>query len=161
MLKVLPNEHIEILTHIFNKCLNGDQIPDSWKEAAITLIYKDGDKAHPGNYRPITLPQVRYMLYTNILTTRLYEAFNKTTLSKLQHGFRLGHSSQDCIRALIDAIEDSHQHKKELHLAYIDLIKAYDSVSHEALLKVQAMHGVNEDRRGQNIWVSPLPASSN
>jgi len=81
--------------------------------------------------------------------------FNKATLSKQQNGFRPGHSSQDCIRALIDAIEDSHQHKKELHLAYIDLSKAYDSVSHEALLKVLAMHGVNEGfiRAISNIYL--------
>ena len=44
----------------------------------------------------------------------------------------------------MDAIEDSTQHKKEMHLAYIDLCKAYDSVSHNAILKALKQHGVNE-----------------
>ena len=32
LLKVAPSEVSEILAHIFNKCLNGEEPPDEWKK---------------------------------------------------------------------------------------------------------------------------------
>jgi hypothetical protein len=58
MLQLLPAQAI------FNQCLEGQHILLTWKEATITLLYKDSDQADPGNYWPISL------LQENILSSR-------------------------------------------------------------------------------------------
>jgi hypothetical protein len=33
-------------------------VPQQWKEGNITALFKKGDKAEPGNYRPVSLTSV-------------------------------------------------------------------------------------------------------
>lgn len=143
ILKELPPFYISCLTQVFNHCLEGGELPEEWKEAAITLLPKEGDLGDPGNYQPIALLQVEYKVFMAILTRRLYKAFDHNILSSLQSGFWPRRSTQDCIRALVDRVEDAAQHKKELHVVYVDMKKAYNSVSHSALLQVLRDYSVN------------------
>ena len=46
------------LTDIFHKSLSSGVIPDDWKKANITCIFKKGNKQDPGNYRPVSLTSV-------------------------------------------------------------------------------------------------------
>jgi exonuclease III len=143
MLRLLPAPAQAGLVQVFNCCLKDQDIPASWREAAITLIHKDGDRADPGNYRPISLLQVQYKVYTNILTQRLYKAVNKDILSIHQNGFRPRLATGDCLRALHDVVEDSNCRSTELHLLYVDMRKAYDSVSHDSITHTLTNYGVD------------------
>ena len=44
-----------VLAHILNNCIDSCNIPEEWKLAKITPIYKDGCKTSPSNYRPISV----------------------------------------------------------------------------------------------------------
>ena len=44
LIKNAPSGVHEILARIFNKCLQGEEIPEEWKKAHITSIYKNGDR---------------------------------------------------------------------------------------------------------------------
>ncbi len=87
ILQLLLKEMISALTMLFNHCLEGGDLPALWREAAVTLIYKDGDMACPGNYCLIALLQVQYKVYTSILAARLSKAFDKEILDIHQNGF--------------------------------------------------------------------------
>ena len=43
------------LTNIFNNILKTKQIPDSWHEAKIVVLFKKGDPKDIKNYRPVSL----------------------------------------------------------------------------------------------------------
>ncbi|KAF2352420.1 hypothetical protein FHG87_016823 [Trinorchestia longiramus] len=48
----------EPLTNIFNRSLKTGIVPDDWKRANVTPIFKKGNKQIPNNYRPISLTSV-------------------------------------------------------------------------------------------------------
>ena len=43
---------------IFQKTLDNGTIPEPWKEAHVTPIFKKGPKAKPGNYRPVSVTSI-------------------------------------------------------------------------------------------------------
>ena len=45
----------DIVAELFNKSLTTDEIPQEWRLANATAVYKKGKKINPANYRPISL----------------------------------------------------------------------------------------------------------
>ena len=43
------------LQKIFSKSLSSHQVPEDWKKALVTPIFKKGDKDSQANYRPISM----------------------------------------------------------------------------------------------------------
>jgi len=46
---------VEHLTILFSKSMESSEVPENWKTANITAIFKKGNKQVPGNYRPVSL----------------------------------------------------------------------------------------------------------
>ena len=59
------------LTNIFNNILKTKQIPDSWYEAKIVILFKKGGPKDIKNYRPISLLSYSYKIFTRLLQTRI------------------------------------------------------------------------------------------
>ena len=59
------------LTNISNNILRRKQIPDSWHEAKIVILFKKGDLKDIKNYRPISLLSHSYKIFTRLLQTRI------------------------------------------------------------------------------------------
>ncbi len=51
------------ITHMLNVSINRGSVPDEWKRAKVTSVYKDGSHEDPSNYRPISiLPDLSKLL---------------------------------------------------------------------------------------------------
>ena len=59
------------LPNIFNNILKTKQIPDSWHEAKIVILFKKGDPKDIKNYGPISLLSHSYKIFTRLLQTRI------------------------------------------------------------------------------------------
>ena len=56
------------LVLIFQRSLETGQVPDQWKEANVTAIYKrKGQRCDPGNYRPVSLTSQVRKLFERII----------------------------------------------------------------------------------------------
>ena len=42
------------LSLFYNSFMSIGQVPDAWKKAAVTPVYKSGPSSNPANYRPIS-----------------------------------------------------------------------------------------------------------
>ena len=106
----LPAEYYkafeEILSPQFKKLTEDIEskgvISNSWKEAHITLIHKDGtEKNKIKNYRPISLLNVDYKIFTTIWASRLKEILREIIHTD-QTGFLPRRKLSSNIRTIID-----------------------------------------------------------
>ena len=58
MLRELAEVIAEPLSIIYQRSLLTGEVPEDWRLANVTPIYKKGRKEDPGNYRPVSLTSV-------------------------------------------------------------------------------------------------------
>ena len=71
MFKLRGEKMKEQLAKLFSICLRKREIPSSWNNAIIILLYKKGDKERVENYRPISLLSVLYKMFTKVILNRI------------------------------------------------------------------------------------------
>jgi len=135
LFKQLKNCLAAPLAMIFTQLLSVAAVPDDWKRAIITPVFKKGVSGLVSNYRPISLTCVPCKIMERIVAQQMYQYFNEHhILNKAQHGFVKGHST--CTN-LLESVNDwtlSIQNKRGVTVAYIDFSRAFDTVSHEKLI---------------------------
>ena len=92
------------LTYIFNLSLNSGCVPDSWKSASITSIYKGkGDRSECGNYRPISfIPTVAKIIEYHVKENLVNFLAHHHLLSPSQYAYTTGISTEIALHTLVD-----------------------------------------------------------
>ncbi len=126
---------IPIYNRLFNLIYTSGVMPTSWCTGIIKPIYKKkGAAEDPNNYRPITLLSCLGKVFTSILNARLNKYVEQNEiLREEQLGFRPGYSTIDGIFILDKLIEIINAKNKTIFAAFIDLAKAFPSISHPIL----------------------------
>ena len=131
------------LAMFYNKFIELGIFPDILKIGQVTPIFKKGNTQSLQNYRPIsTLPCFGKIL-EKVIYSRLYKFFvSKNILYENQYGFRSHHSTSHAVNYSIDKITCNIENKNHVLGIFIDLSKAFDTISHEKLLFKLENYGI-------------------
>ena len=132
---------VKWLVLLFNKILQTQKIPTDWKTSNIILLHKKGDKHVVDNYRPISLSSSLSKIFSKILEKRIKGGLMSQQPVE-QAGFRAGFSTTDHLFTLNQVIEKAEEYQIDLHLAFVDFRKAFDSINHEFMLQALKNQGV-------------------
>lgn len=136
LLKYIGKHIMQPLTHIFNLSLASGVFPESWKVAVVSPIHKGGCWDDPNNFRPISLLNVFSKLLEKIVNKRLSKFLEKyNILSNNQFGFRQGRSTEQAVSTLTELISSYLDQGQRCVGIFLDLAKAFDTVSVPILLR--------------------------
>lgn len=131
------------LTHICNLCLNDGVFPQVFKHSIIHPIHKSGDGDRVNNYRPISILPALSKIIEKIINKRLIEYLERNDiLSQNQHGFRLGRSTDGAVHELTDYVVKNLDQSNKVIGVFLDLAKAFDTVSIPILLSKMEAYGI-------------------
>lgn len=135
-IKILKNLIAEPLAAIINTSLTTGIVPDDWKFAAVVPIHKGGDTDSPNNFRPISLLPVFSKILERVVNKRLVDYIESNNfLSPNQFGFRKKRSTEDAVKLLTDHIVQNLDDGSACVGVFLDIAKAFDTVSIPILLK--------------------------
>ena len=120
---------------IFNKSISEGKVPDDWKCANITPVFKKGPKGKPGNYRPISLTSILCKVFESFMKDLLLNHLISNNILRLsQHGFLPGKSTTTNLIEYLDALTQHLDYGNAVDVIYLDFAKAFDKVPHKRLL---------------------------
>ena len=134
---------IALLCTLFNFLRAKELMYPGWQESSVVNLFKEGDRADPGNYRGIALISCLGKLYLSLWARRLAE-HAENRLAEGQGGFRRYRSTVDQALSLHEVLRRRKREEKGkvTFLCFIDFRKAFDTVWHDGLWKALWDNGV-------------------
>ena len=133
-LKEAPESFVHMLTTLFNRVQEQSEVPSAWKRGRVVLIHKKGAKHEVNNYRPLTVLTSMNSVFSKTMNARLSDVVERhRLLGEVQNGFRKGRSGGDSAFILNTILWKSSSKQKKVHVSFLDLQKAYDSVDRQVL----------------------------
>ena len=143
----------EPFTHIVSLSFSSGIVPANMKIAKVITIHKSGDTTSLNQYRPISLLPVFSKLTEKLIYNQIMSFIERNNiLYKHQYGFRKKHTTTHPILHLLNHIADcTNKPHPELTMAiFIDLKKAFDTISHDILVQKLYKYGI---RDMANNWI--------
>ena len=144
-IKQFPALHKEY-ANALNRIMHNEEGPPEWLTEGVTyLLPKTQETQLPNKYRPITCLPTIYKMLTGIITEKIshhFEVYN--LISEEQAGGRkntYGVKEQLLLNKTI--LENCRNRQTNLHMAWIDYKKAYDSVPHSWIIECLKLYKVN------------------
>ena len=118
----------ETLLKICNASWKNSSVPQSWSEATMIPIHKNGnDRSKADRYRPTSLTRCVNTLVERLINTRLtWYQEKQQIITPQQDGFIQNRSTENQVTYIAQEIEDVLQDKKHTLTVWIDLENAFD-----------------------------------
>lgn len=143
MLKDSAKHLAKPLCHVINASLRSGIIPSDFKLGQVTPIHKSGRKDDMDNYRPITVLPVCSKILEKCIHNQLCKFLEQNKLlSETQFGFRKKRNTELAATLFLDTIRRNIDNGELTGAIFIDLSKAFDSLSHAQIIESLKSHGV-------------------
>ena len=145
LLRECADELSEPLSIIYALSYEEGSLPQDWKQANVTPIFKKGNKNEASNYRPVSLTSVVCKVMESIIRDELIKVTEANGIfPDEQHGFRTGRS---CRTNLLETFEEWTKlidKGSGFDAIYLDFRKAFDTVPHRRLIHKLASYGFDQ-----------------
>ena len=136
LLKTCAEELTPMLAFIFQQTLDQNTVPDDWKTALVTPVFKKGKRSEPANYRPVSLTSIICKINEHIIVSETMDHLERQNiLVDYQHGFRRRRSCESQLLITSHDLASILNRRSQVDVAVLDFAKAFDKVPHQRLLK--------------------------
>ena len=143
LIKDLKNLLLHPLNIIFNKSLTEGVFPEPMKRADVIPLHKGKRHDLKTNYRPISLLLTISKILEKIVHKRTYNFLDSNDLLyNSQYGFRSNYSCEHAVGELISKVLKGLENSQYTIAIYLDLSKAFDTISHKVLLNKLSRYGI-------------------
>ena len=128
---------------LFNNMIEQGVFPDVLKISRVTPVFKKDDPERMNNYRPISNLNNLNKIFEKLLYKRIVSYLDSFNLiSSVQFGFRKGFSTEDAVNYLLANVYDSLNNSHYSGACFLDLSKAFDTISHDILIYKLQYYGI-------------------
>ena len=135
---------IDAIYLIFDRSLTFCEVPNEWKLANVTSIFKNANKKNVKNYGPISLTSLVVKILEKIVKSHIHTELDiNDVINNSQHGFR---DKRSCLKNLLSFLEfttEQIDNGEDIDLVYLDFSKAFDKVPHKRLLHKLRDYNIN------------------
>jgi hypothetical protein len=140
----LQHELTPALVLIYRQSLRCGEVPEDWKLANVTPIFKKGKRSDPGNYRPVSLTSVCCRILESVIRDSMMDHLVKNNLlSDSQHGFMPNRSCTTNLLEFFEVVTGTVDRGDPFDIIFLDFAKAFDKVPKERLLAKLRAHGIS------------------
>lgn len=146
LIKSLSGLFAPFLSTLFNKCLIMGEIPNDWKIALVTPLFKNkGQENDMNNYRSISVLSPIAKIFEKIIYKQIFNYFNvNSLLVDNQHGFRPNRSCETALHTIISQMMKILSERLIGLFVFIDFKKAFDTVDTNLLLLKMVRYGFDK-----------------
>jgi uncharacterized C2H2 Zn-finger protein len=136
IIKAAGKEGVRFVKNLITASIRCGRVMTKWKEARTILLYKKGDRNVITNWRPISITNCIYRIFTCLMARSFQEMNRKYQVyTDSQKGFikKTNGCSEHGIM-LNELIHDARRKGKDLVVTAIDFTNAFGSVPHEMII---------------------------
>ena len=138
------------IAHIINLSLKSAQIAENFKIAKTTPTFKDGEKSKYTNYRPVSVLQtISKILERCVYNQLICHLESHNILSLQQYGFRKKRHIEIVTVLFLYEIHKAIDCGNLTGALFVDLSKAFDTVSHSLILDKLPAYGISGNEKAQ------------
>ena len=148
LLKNAGRALIPSLLSLYTSSAISNSVPDQWKNAIVSSLYKKDDETEKSNYRPISLLCVPGKLMETCVSQTITTHLADHELSHThQWAYKKGHSTELLLVKMTEDWRRALDDNLVIGVVFVDFRKAFDSISHPILLRKLQELGVSG-----NLW---------